>query len=80
MSSRTRRMRSMPSILGLATEGHHRVHDLARTVSNDSARRSPAGPLPPWSFSQRCEDHRPYQSMRFDFRLKQRVSFHVRRC
>ena len=33
----------MPSILGLATEGHHHVHDLTRTVSNDSARRSPAG-------------------------------------
>ena len=73
-------MRSMLSILGLATEGHHHVHDLTRTVSNDSARRSPAGLLAPWAFSQWCEDHRPYRPMRFDFRLKQGVSFHVRRC
>ena len=80
MSSRTSRIRSMPSILSLATEGYHHVHDLPRTVSNDSARRLPAGLLPPWAFSQWCEDHRPYQPMRFDFMLKQGVSFHVRRC
>jgi len=71
-------MRSMPSILGLAIEGHHHVHELTRTVSNDSARRSPAGLLPPWVFSQWCEDHGPYQPMRFDLILKQGVSFHVR--
>ena len=40
----------------------------------------PARLLPPWAFSQWCEDHRPYQPMRFDFRLNQRVSFHHRRC
>ena len=65
-------MRSMPSILGLATEGYHHVHDLPRTVSNDSARRSPTGLLPPWAVSQWREDHRPYQPMRLDFMLRQR--------
>jgi serine/threonine protein kinase len=43
-----------------------------RPVSNDSARGLPAGLLPPWAFSQWCEDHRPYQPMRFDFTLKQK--------
>ena len=64
-------MRSMPSILGLATEGHHHVHDLTRTVSNDSARRSPAG-LPLGSLVRGCEDQRPYQPMRFDLMLKEK--------
>lgn len=36
---------------GLATEGYHHAHDLTRTVSNDWARRSPAGLSPPWAFS-----------------------------
>jgi hypothetical protein len=45
--------------------------DLTRTVANDSVRRSPTGLLPPWAFSQCCEDHRLCLPMRFDFMLKQ---------
>ena len=53
------------------------LHDLLdRHQQTGSGRDRPdrLGPLVQW-----CEDHRPYQPMRFDFMLKQGVSFHVRR-